>query len=400
MSAFKRRGRTTYDAKVFDRNADEWLTRSCKTRDPVTAKRMQAMHDAFLTKREWELIDPLVDKSVSVPAMYDMYLEEGRDLERLKARLKDVDLEPLVAEWIKNPGGKVKPGTDTAAHYEYHVRGLIKKGEKFPLHRFTTAVIQQHLEELEVGPPANRKEEVKSSEWKPASPATRRKAGAAFSSFGKWLFRRGVLKSKPMRDVELPPPSDPRLFFLDTPDAKRLADAQPGQYRNLSALLAGSGAEVSAALALTPRRVDLKNKEIRPGGTKTYNRDRVVRVADWAWPYVEEVVKGKHPDALLFDQIPDRWRAAAVHNDAVEALVAQGHKVFAAYTMRDARHTFAVRKIRAGVPPEVVARELGHANSVLVAKVYGRFQPRQEERDKWEKVATAADTERHREDAK
>jgi integrase len=332
-------------------------------------------------KRRWELIDRLVDKSMSVPEMYDIYLEEGRDLDRVVARLEDVDLEPLVKEWIKNPGGKAKAGSDTAAHYEYHVRSLIPKGERFSLHQFTTAVIQQHIEELD------------------AKPATKRKAGAAISSFAKWLFRRSVLKTKPMRDVELPAAGEPRVLFLETADAIRLADAQPGQYKNFSALLAGSGIEVSVALNLRRRDVDAKNREIRAAGTKTHSRDRMVRVADWAWGYVEELLGGKHPDARIFDQIPDRWRAADVHTDAIDSLIEKKFTGYTGYTMRDHRHTYAVFSIRAGVPPEVVARQLGHANAVLVHKVYGRFEPKQEERDKWARVASKYDADR-REEAK
>ena len=64
--------------------------------------------------------------------------------------------------------------------------------------------------------------------------------------------------------------------------------------------------------------------------------------------------------------------------------------------MSDARHTYAVRQIRAGVPVEVVARQLGHANSTLVQVVYGRFVPSQSERDKWERLATAAEKARHK----
>jgi integrase len=63
-------------------------------------------------------------------------------------------------------------------------------------------------------------------------------------------------------------------------------------------------------------------------------------------------------------------------------------------TQRDARHSYAVRAIRSGVPAEVVARQLGHANAVLVLKVYGRFAPNQRERDKWEGVAAAAAADR------
>jgi len=391
MSAFKKKGRTIYDVKIPTRDG-EWVMRTTSTRDTVTAKRMQAMVDAIAPKgkRRWALVDALVDYRITVPEMYDVYLEVGRDLDLLEARLADVNIEPMVAEWAKNPGGKVKPGSDSAAHYLHHVRGFIPKGEPFHLSQFTTAAIQQHIEELD------------------AAPATKRKAGAAISSFGRWLFRRNVLKTKPMRDVELPSAGAPRVSFLETADAIRLAEAQPSPYREYSALLAGSGIEVSAALKLRRRDVDMTKKEIHAAGTKAYTRDRIVRVADWAWPYVERIAKGLTPDARLFAGIPDRWVAADKHNEAingkpavagraeVKGLVAQ-FPIYGGYTMRDHRHTWAVRAVRSGMPIEMVARQLGHTNGILALKVYGRFVPHSAERDRWEQAASKHDVERKEE---
>jgi hypothetical protein len=51
----------------------------------------------------------------------------------------------------------------------------------------------------------------------------------------------------------------------------------------------------------------------------------------------------------------------------------------------------AIRAIRAGTPYELVARQLGHANIAMVAQVYGRFAPRSDERDRWERIAALQD---------
>jgi integrase len=224
-------------------------------------------------------------------------------------------------------------------------------------------------------------------------------------TFANWLIRRGTLRDNPVRQVRMPPVPPPRTIFLETADAIRLAEAQPSPYREFSALLAGSGIEVSVALELRRRDVDKQHREIRAKGTKTHARDRVVRVAEWAWPYIVPLLKGKHDDDYLFETIPDRWIAADHHRAAIEKLVngapadgdrpeVKGSPVFKGYTMRDHRHTSAVRAARAGVPFEIIAQQLGHVDSTLVSKVYGRFKPRQDERDKWEKIAAAADAER------
>jgi integrase len=48
---------------------------------------------------------------------------------------------------------------------------------------------------------------------------------------------------------------------------------------------------------------------------------------------------------------------------------------------------------RTGAPFELIARQLGHRDVTMVAKVYGRFKPDTEERDRWERIAAARDAE-------
>ena len=49
---------------------------------------------------------------------------------------------------------------------------------------------------------------------------------------------------------------------------------------------------------------------------------------------------------------------------------------------------------RAGAPLELIARQLGHGDVMMVAKVYARFKPDTEERDRWERIAAARDAEK------
>jgi integrase len=42
------------------------------------------------------------------------------------------------------------------------------------------------------------------------------------------------------------------------------------------------------------------------------------------------------------------------------------------------------RAIRAGAPVGVVAQQLGHSDTTMVLKVYGRFKPTEQEITKWE----------------
>jgi integrase len=132
--------------------------------------------------------------------------------------------------------------------------------------------------------------------------------------------------------------------------------------------------------------VDRLTKTVRAQGTKSRARDREAYISPWAWPYVERRIASLTPGALLFPSI-DRWRASDAHRAACKELGEE----FADYRMHDARHTYAVRAIRAGASFEHVAEQLGHADTTMVVKVYGRYKPSAEERHSWEEVAAAQD---------
>lgn len=378
MTAFRPKGRRVHQLKIGTRDG-AWIMRTSGTRDANTAKKMQRMVDELGPRgaRAWDVVDRLEAKTLDVAALWDLWVEHDKDLGRVRAHLDDIDLEPWVATWetaISGPSGGI--AADTAEHYVSAVRLLLKDKEPFKRSALTEARLRTWLDEMT-----------------DVEPATVRKRGQGMRRFTSFLVGRHVLADDPMRDVTLPPAGKPRVHYLETVDAKRLADAQPAPYTAFAALLAGSGIEVSVALTLRRRDVDEKHREIRAPGTKTYSRDRIVRVAEWAWAYVVPLLEQRHPDARLFDTIPHRWAPQDVHDDAVNALLAKGHAIYAGYTMRDHRHTYAVRAIRAGTPAELVARQLGHVNAVLVHRVYGRFSPNQDERDKWEQIAAAQDAE-------
>ena len=210
---------------------------------------------------------------------------------------------------------------------------------------------------------------------RPISGATKRKYLAAVQSFATYLVKVGVLTSNPVRDVQAPPPSKPRVVEIPLADVLRIVENAPSPYPALFALLYGAGVEVSAALACVESDADVQRREVRARGTKNHNRDRIVRVAQWAWPFVEKHLETLTPGERLFRGI-DRWQAGDAHRARLTVLSLPHHRV------HDSRHFYAIRAIRAGTPYELVARRVGHADVAMVAKVYGRFAPRSDERDR------------------
>lgn len=369
MTAYRPKGRRIWTIKV-PQEGGKWRPVSTGSFHAPTARRMQEMVDKLGPKgaRAWDVLERVHQNHLSLGELFDRWLSAKQDVDELRQSLRTVDLEPMVQRFLD----AATCSEDTKDHYDALLRRLMPCDTPFPIGEFTTGRVQQAIDDLKV------------------TPATKRKFGAVVRSFANWLISRGVIQSNPVQSVRLPKPSAPRVIYLETADAIKLADAQPSSYKELSALLAGSGIEVSVALNLRRRDVDAPNREIRAAGTKTHARDRVVRVADWAWSYVAQLLQGRLPDSKLFDGIPDRYTAGQVHRDAI-AVLEKDFPIFKGYWMRDARHTYAVRAMKAGTPVELIARQLGHANATLLVQVYGRFLPRQDEREKWEKVATAQD---------
>ena len=90
------------------------------------------------------------------------------------------------------------------------------------------------------------------------------------------------------------------------------------------------------------------------------------------------------PGERLFRGI-DRWDVGRAHRDRLVALGLPNHH------LDDARHFYAIGAVRAGTPYELVTRQLGHADVTMVARIYGRYSPRGDERDRWEKIAARLD---------
>jgi integrase len=312
--------------------------------------------------RCWDLFDRVESGTLTIGALFDAW--SANALDDLRNTLNDVNIEPFVDSFLERHRDHVSSGT--VGSYEQKLRQLIPRGVPFPRSSFTVRRLDTFI-----------------TSYKGASP-TKRKVHAALSQFARHLVRHGVLSHNPVREIEAPPSNPPRTSYLEIVDLIKLVEDQREPFRTFAALLAGSAIDLSTALRLPRRDLDESAREFRASGTKSYNRDRVVRVSEWAWPYIARHVQTLKHDALLFPTI-----SADTARDSHDAACARLGIVD--YTQRDHRHSYAVRALKVGTPAELVARQLGHANPVMVTKVYGRFIPERGERDRWERAASIED---------
>lgn len=149
-------------------------------------------------------------------------------------------------------------------------------------------------------------------------------------------------------------------------------------YRALAALREGAGVEISAALNVKLTDLDLENHTVHVHGTKNEWRDRIVLVEDWAWAFLLAAAKEKVGNAPLFveesGEAATYARARAEHKAGLKAL-----GLNPSYTMHDARHSFAVRWMKEGRDPQLIANNLGHRDASMVLRIYGKYRPKAED---------------------
>jgi integrase len=315
-------------------------------------------------KRAWDLLDRVADSTLILGRLYDAW--RMARLDDLRAELADVDVGAYVDRWQDYLVGRVSAGERD--RYLSHVRTLVPAGAPCLRSLLTPDALERWLTGRVVGP------------------STQRKYYAAMASFlGYCRTVHKLFDRDPMADLTPPPPTAPRVESYDLDEVMRLLGAASEPWQSLYALLYGTAIEVTVALDLRRRDVDLVQREIRARGTKTHSRDRVASIASWSLPWLTKLVANKLPDAPLFPKM-DRWRASKKHTEAAEAAKLR------VLRLHDARHHWAVRQIKAGVPLELVSRQLGHANAVLCLRIYGRFAPSTADRQAWEARVEAGGT--------
>jgi integrase len=391
---FRRHGRPTFYLKLPTRTG--WVQRSTDTSDRAVARAMARMlvelgpHGA----RAWDLLDAVYERRLTLGRLFDAWQMD--DLAGLRERMRDVDLTSHVPGWLAWLTDRIRP--DTAQHYEAHLRTLMPEGTPFWRSQLTapavarwlatrTALAQKRRPSSQVSRRRDFSRRREDPTPRSVSGATKRKYLAAVQSFSRYLVAIGELASNPLRDVSPPPAAGPRCLFLELPDVLRLVEGTAPPYRAVFALAYGAGLEVSAILSLVDADIDSQARQFRAKGTKAWTRDRLARVADWAWPALQEHLATVLPGERVFRGL-DRWQAGDVHRERLRALGLEG------FRLHDARHHWAVRMARAGAPFELIARQLGHRDVAMVAKVYGRFKPDTEERDRWEHIASDRDAEK------
>lgn len=376
MTPYIRRGRKIFEMRVPLRNGGDGPIRTCGTEDKEIADEIQALVKRLRKKREyWPLLEAITANPprLSLIQLYDA--DKANRLDDLLDRLDDPDLTEWLdgwESWVEANVGK----TGTPAMYRSQVSTLFEpKGEDSPpflLTDLTVARVSAWLASRDV-----------STEY-------RRHLLYAVFSFIRYLIEQDVLDHNPIEGIKRPKKGKPRVRWETAANDVRIVDAAPATYRSLFAFIKATGAEVSAALAMKGRDLpalwdedDLRYCGLaHVPGTKEATRNRHdVLIEKWARPYLEGL--RTHPNGLLWPDVPTRHAAHYHHQATCELLEIED------YTLRDSRHSWAVRgrKARPQVTFEDIAEQLGNTVAVVATR-YAIYKMDPEERLASTKTAT------------
>lgn len=368
-AAYIRKGRKVFEMRVpLTRGRGDGPIRSLETSDPAVKDEITALVKRLLKKPEYFALIDAVTASPPRLSLMDLYLaDRSNRLDELLARLNDVDLTIYIDGWERWVNSNLGD-TGTAAMYRAQVETLlVPDGDSSPpfyQSELTTARVNRWLSEKKV------------------STGYKRKLLYALFSFIRHLIESGVFDHNPIENITRPKKGKKRVRWETEENDIRIVRAAPVEYQGLFALIKATGAEVSPAVSLTARSIEIWPKDdgrycgfAHVPGTKTETRDRHdVHIEKWARPFVAAALHGKLPNAKVWEGI-SRYMAHWHHQNAAAAVEISD------YTLRDARHSWAVRARKNRPIPvsfEAIAAQLGNTVAV-VADVYADFKLTPEE---------------------
>lgn len=308
-----------------------YAARTTGTTDKRLIRRMETMLARYKDDHAWEILNLLHEQAYTLSELFDAYQHHA--VGALVARVTATDLAEHIDPWLRAyraSGG----AANNVGPYRTRVSAFVKPGTTAA--DITPGRFREFLTGLDV------------------SSGTRRHYLMAMRSFIRYAREAGVMKDNPLAEFKAPKKNPPRKRWVTATTDQMIADATTDpRMRALFALVHGTGADLSAIVAkCRAGDIDVAQRVVVVRATKTGRRDRHAILEPWAVPYVRAYLAGFLPGAKLFDGM-GRYAPSELHRETCAAIGVED------YTLRDARHSVAVRMLQAGRSYEDVAEQLG-----------------------------------------
>lgn len=366
--------------------------RSTGTDDVRVANKIVGMIDELAADRKkgWEWLERVVSGDVALIDVYNHRVSSTLDelrasLDNTRKNAADEDLREWVKRWIADvlPKRVTKRGGPLSerqrADYERQIRALIPTGEPTLCSELSEDYVSTALGKLDT------------------KPNTSRNYLSAWRLFVRWARRKGApIPGDPFEYAAewAPGPSKPRNKVWSHTQRLAVLAEMSGPAKAAAALALGSGMELSAILRLRGKDVSHDDsRTVFADGSKTDYRSRHVTVDEWAWKIFVEHAPHAVGSARAFPW-SEATKGAALRETFYRAQVRAGlceeppksekgywlWESVDVHTIHDCRHTYAVCRglgldgEQAQVS-EYLASQLGHANEVMVQRVYKNLSP-------------------------
>lgn len=338
------------------------VQRSTGTSNPRIARQIAEAVQKLADDHRWTIPTALQANRKWTPAgakrarkftLTDMYAAVvSGQLPRLEALLDARNLSESLDGWIRWVRANRQEGVRTADVYWQQVTTLIKPGEFFAAPDLTKGTVTAWL--------TSRTE---------ASSGTRRKYLYALKSFVSYLMDTGVLETDPLAGLKAPRKNPPRERWETVENDQFIVSAASPQYRAVFAFIHATGCDVGSAIRAQVGDLNLTKGRANIRGTKTDRRKvHAATIEPWAIRYLKPVVASViAPHAPLFPGL-SRHGAAQHHARCIAAVGVED------YTLKDSRHSVAVRMRLRGESFEAIAEQLG-TSVFQVVTVYSKYKP-------------------------
>lgn len=300
------------------------------------------------------------------------------DSETLKPRNeRRYTVEQSAADYVEHLKVRAKTWRDTEVKFRAHV--LPKLGS-FQLSELTPEMIRRWRDALarsiaDRGHPRHRKtvsDEVDTQRRRQAS------ANRVFNSLRACLnhaWREGKVETDQawrrvpaFRNVEAPV-----IRFLSSEEALRLVNASDPEFRPLVRAALLTGCRYGELCALKVSDFDRENHTLAIRHSKS-GRPRHVYLTEEGAQLFDELTVGRAADALMFVHGDDSpWSPSNQHRPMREACLHA--EISPPVSFHILRHSYASLLTKAGVPLQVVATALGHADARMTEKHYAHLAP-------------------------
>jgi integrase len=303
----------------------------------------------------------------------------AKQLDQLEAQLSAIALATVRAEWLAAVASRLGGSEDERSSVQNYGQQIDTFLALFP--GATTADITPTNVTTWLASRTN------------TDTGTRRKYFYAMRSLIAFLIETQRLTADPLVRLKPPKKGKPRVRWETEETDRLIVAACSPQYRALIAWIKATGADVSSAFRVHRRDLDLAAGKCRLPGSKTGRR--IVQeglVEAWAIPILREYVTahGFMPSTLLW---APPAAGAVVRTGPVPAAGFTVHRVshhhkricdslgIEGYTLKDSRHSVAVRMRKQGYELDEVAEQLG-TSLYQVSTVYARFKAELAHKDK------------------